>query len=770
MSKRAELLDRFKEASSIDEYIELVKKALEEPKEIEVAKEILNSAVDECKFPSEFIPVAEMFALLGDNDKAMEVYEEAEDASFEPLEFAQIAKSIFLTTKNQKKAFELIDQAISLAKKSTELLSVLSLITQVSSNTPQLTKIVVKLVEQCKSFEGLQDLVNSVLNELGNKEILRMILVNYERKIQGVENIIEFATMIKKYLEDETWAVIVVEECESEAKFTKEFIALAKYYNSFSQEEKAKEMLNQAQSFATSGEEILSVGFAFWEMFEDSTMIRIAIEKAYKDIKDRKELIRLAEFSSQKLTDKDLTAKILQVIESKSSSIGEFIEFVNVHSKLIDDENQLLNYYSDKQKQLNDPNGLIELGLDLSKRTSNTEKIIPFFSKALENSHNLDQVLNLAEKAKELSLVDIVTSALEKSEVLAKLSSDFLKVGEKYYHLISSTDKAKKCLEIAEKYVASLNDIKAVKELIKKYFADDKDWNERVETKLKKRIEKQNEYDALQKYENELKFIVDYLKLAEDIMLKLDDIYYCRKILQKAEKYLENQPLNIENYLRLVQSILRHTGDANWVQNILVFVLRNKVNLLVEFEMLAKVIYEVIPDKQFSLELIRLYLIEKLNKTDDPNVTLKAIKIYLIYNQIDDKIINLLERLGKNYDIYTSIEVLKLAKKFELKELFERIEKKLFANIKDSNELKTVCDTLSSIDVPKNIIFDRVKEYVNKTNDEIDLVTITENALIFFNDKTFANEIIKYIQKKVSKSKYYYFTKVKNITLERKYW
>lgn len=770
MRKKEELLERFKEASSIDEYIELVKNALEEPKEIEVANEILNTAVDECKFSSEFILIAEMFALLGKSDIAMELYEEAEDASFEPLEFAQIAKSIFLSTNNREKAIELFDQAISSAKKNTELMSILNLITQVSFDTPLLTKIVDKIVEQCKSFDDLQHLVNSIFNELGNKEILRKIFVNSEKKIQGVENMIEFATMIKKYLEDETWSASVVEECESEAKFTKEFIALAKYYNSFSQKEKAKEMLSQAQSFATFSDEYLSVGFAFWEMFEDSTMIKIAIGKSCKDIKDRKELFRLAEFSTQKLDDKDLTKKILQIIESKSYSIGEFIEFVNFYSKLIDDENQLLNYYLERQKKLNDSNELIELGLDLAKRTSKTENITPFFSKALENSYKLDHVLNLSEKAEELGLVDIVTSALEKSEVLAKSSSDFLKVGERYYHLISSTDKAKKCFEIAEENVCSLNDVKAVKEAINKYFADDKDWNERVETKLKKRIEKQTEYDALQKYENELKFLFDYLKLAEEIMLKLDDIYYCRKILQKAEKYLESQPLNIENYFRLAQSILKYTGDVNWVQNIIFFVLKNKVNFLVEFEMLAKVIYNLLPDKQFALESIRSYLIGKLSETKNPNIILKIVKIYLIYHQIDEMIINMLERVGQNYDIYTSLEVLRLAKKFGFKQLFEKIVKVLFENIKSSKELIIVCDNLNSFAVPKNIIFDRVKEYVNKTNDKNDLITITENALILFNDEALANEIIKYVQKKVSKSRYNYFTKVKNITLEARYW
>lgn len=144
----------------------------------------------------------------------------------------------------------------------------------------------------------------------------------------------------------------------------------------------------------------------------------------------------------------------------------------------------------------------------------------------------------------------------------------------------------------------------------------------------------------LQKFENELKFLVGYLHLAEDIMKKNDDIYSCRKILHKAEKFLENEPLNVENYLRLVQSILKLTGDENWVQNILVFVLKNKVNLLVESEMLAKVIYDLLPNKQFSLELIRSYLIDKLTATEDPNAIIKIIKIYFIYKQVDDRIIN----------------------------------------------------------------------------------------------------------------------------------
>ncbi|MGQ9818348.1 MAG: hypothetical protein ACUVQ1_00245 [Candidatus Kapaibacteriales bacterium] len=770
MSKKEELLESYRSASSIDEYLELARNALEEPKEIEVATEILNSAVNECKFPNEFIQVAEMFALLGDVDKAMELYEEAEDNSFKPLEFAQIAKSIFLSTKDHKKAFELFDQAILLAKKNTELLSILNLILQVSSDTSLLTKIVEKIVGQCKSLDEFNHLIVSITNESANKETLKMIFVNYERKIQGVENVIEFATLMKKHLEDETWAVSIVEECESEAKFTKEFIALAEYYNSLSQKEKTTDMLNQAQSYATSAEEYLLVGYAYWEMLQDLNMSKMSIEKAFNAIRDRRELIRLAEFSAKKLMDKDLTAKILHSLESKSSSVAEFIEFIDIYCELLGDSNKILIYYLDKQKELNEPNDLIELALDLSRRTSETDNVIPFFTKALENSSNLDQVLLVAEKAKEFGINDLIILALEKSEILAKTCLDFLKVGEKYFNLISSIPKAKIIFEKAEEYVTTLNEIKTVKEIVNKYFPDDKDWNERVEVKLKKRIEKQSEYDALQNFENELKFLVDYLNLADEIMVKLDDIYYCKKILQKAEKFLEHQPLSIENYLKLAQSILKHTNDIHWVKNIFVFILRSKINLLPEFEMFAKVIYDLIPEKEFSLELISSYLKSKLNETKDPNVILKIVKIYLIYQQVDNEIIVLLEKVGQSSDIYASIELLRLAKKHNLNQLFEKIEKDVFKSIKNSAELIAVCKNLVSLGVTKSIIFEQVKEFIDRTNKENDLITISENVVTFLNDKKLIDEIFKLIQRKTDRTKNNYFSKVKNVILEEKYW
>ncbi len=112
MATREQLQNQEKNCVEVRDYVELVKKAIEEPRDIEYAKELLAEAENECKFPDDYILVAETYLKLDDVEKAIEAYENAEDNAFEALELGRLAHSIIENLKNQDKAIEIFNKAL----------------------------------------------------------------------------------------------------------------------------------------------------------------------------------------------------------------------------------------------------------------------------------------------------------------------------------------------------------------------------------------------------------------------------------------------------------------------------------------------------------------------------------------------------------------------------------------------------------------------------------------------------------------------------------
>lgn len=766
MSNRNELFEKYSKASSLQEYVEIAKTAIEQLAEKDLVLEILDSATDECKFPSDYILVAEIFAQIGEREKAIELYEEAEDNAFEPMEFAEIGKSLARSLNDYEKANELFKQAIISAKKNKELFTILKYLNQVLPNSSLISDIINKLIEECKSIDDFINLIENLQDGI-DLSTLSLLFRSFEQRIERVANCISFAHLVNKYLKDFDWSTKIIEECADKAKFSNEFIMLAKYYNSVAKVAQAKKMLEKGKDLALSVEEVISVAFAYWEILQDSSTVKLLIEKVFEDIKDRNELIKLAEFSTQELADRDLTFNILKTIESKSNSAAEFIEVVNLYSILIGDESQTLRIYSNLLEKFSEPKDLVDIGLDIVKRTLNTENARDFFAKALENSSRLEQIFLIAEKAKDFGLTDIVLRALQKAECYSKTTIDYLQVGEKYFNLLSIIDRAKQCFEIAEEMVSSLNEMKTVGSVISKYFTDDTHWNERISIKIHKREEKQNEYDALLKLEQDLKFFVDYLNLADEIMVKLDDVYYCRKILQKAEKFLQNQPLNIDNYAKLAKYILKYAKDEKWVRDLFEFVFKNKIHFMNESEYLIEKFSDILPEKQYLLNIFQRFLFDKIASTKRPDEVLKIAKILFKYNLQNVDTIEFLERSLEKANTFHLFELLQFASESKLSQLLEKSKRALFDKIQNAEELVLISKKMISFGIPKDEIIEQIINFVNRTNNN-DLITISENLLNLLNDKVLSLNIISKIEKKPHTSRY--VSKIRNIIAEGKYW
>lgn len=768
MGKKEDLLEKFQQASSLEEYVDLCKIALKEPPEEELAVEILNTAIDECKFTSDFIKLAELYAVIGNREKALEIFEEAENNAFEPKEFADIGISVLKSLNEIDRANELLFKAANSSKKETDLILILKNVSEEFPNSNVISILIDKLIEMCKSIDDFKNLVEKIKKNV-DTPILKSFFESFELKLQSIEESISFANLIEEYFSDKEWSTKIIEECAKDAKFCKEFIEIAKYYNLNSKQAETKAMLEYAKEYAISLDENLAVAFAFWEIFRDTQTTKKFIEKSLKNINDKKELIKLAEFSNKQLSDKDLTQEILDLIETKSNSLSDFIELINLYSDFVGEQDKIVKLYSNFFERIIEPKDLVFLGKDLAQRTSMPESSKIFFLKAMKNSTNLDQLLFIAETSTELGLKDLTFEALFKSESLAKTSSDFLQLGEKYISLLSEKEKAKFCFELAEELVASVSDMKLVTELVSKYFADNIEWNQRINDKLRKRKERQAEYDGFQKQENELKFFLNYLKLADNIMIELNDIDYCRKILKKAESYLLNQPLNLDNYSQLARSIIKHTSDENWVRELFLNLLNNKIKFIFELDYLCETFLEIISDKHFVLTQIELFLKEFLKQKLNPNDLLKLAKVAFKYNILNNEILQLINYSLHKCDVYALIEYLKFSNSFWISELFDQIKIELIGKIYNAKELIVVALNFISLGISENELSNIIANFIAKTDDEEELYTIAENLLVLLQNKAITLTLLSQIQMKVQKSKDNVL-KIRNMIKEGKYW
>ena len=86
MATKETLEPREADCSSAADFVALAREALAEPADADYAKDLLEKGELECQFPGEYVAVAEAAKEAGLEEYAGELYEQAEDACFEPSE------------------------------------------------------------------------------------------------------------------------------------------------------------------------------------------------------------------------------------------------------------------------------------------------------------------------------------------------------------------------------------------------------------------------------------------------------------------------------------------------------------------------------------------------------------------------------------------------------------------------------------------------------------------------------------------------------------
>ncbi len=770
MATREQLQNQEKNCVEVRDYVELVKKAIEEPRDIEYAKELLAEAENECKFTDDYILVAETYLKIDDVEKAIEAYENAEDNAFEALELGRLAHSIIENLKNQDKATEIFNKALKEAKNINDLKELINLL---YLDLPKSELLKLAFDKASKSIKNLDDLYNFVKDlTKTNTVVAKILLKNFEKNVDGIANITRFTTLIYDTIGDRDWAIQILDDAKDEAKFTNEFILLANAFARIEHTEPIPSLLEEAKNFATTAEELYEVALSIWSLQKDQKLTTELLQKSFKAIKEKKTLANLVKFAFSELHNLELAKEIVNHLVNNSNSSDEILNYISLGLEVLNDSELTTLHLKVSLNKIEEPKDLIKFALECYNKISNYTLAKEFFNKALEKSTKFEHYLEIIKNYHPLFGSDeFVDNVLRTCEEISTTTQEFIEIGKIYKEILNDMDNARRCFLTAEEIVASLQDMKLITEIVKKYFSNDEEWIALVDEKLKKREENQSKYDELLKLEKEAKYLNDYLLLVDKIFVEVDDKYYAKKILKKAKELLDYQYLNIENYFKLCKSILKYYKDFNWITSILNDVYKSKIKFINELELFLKLIEKLFDDKETSKNLIETYLNSWKIKVHNIESAIRLSKVMIKYQiPISDIETFLINFTNKTCDWPSLFSLLELSFKHNLPNLQKLISEKIWNNVQNVDQFVNLVKLLRKYNFDNETLYKKVIEFVKNQPNLLDVLYIAENITTILDDE-YHTLFFKEIESKLRNAKQLEIIgKIKSILFEGKYW
>lgn len=770
MALRDNLKEEEKQCVEVNDYVELAKKALTEPADQEYAIELLEQAEDECRFPNDYVSVAEVYCQIGNKEKAKELYETAEENAFEPIEFASIAHSICVFLNEKEKSLELFQNAIKDVKKNEEIATILGFVAQDFQSTEYLGNLLSSLTSKFKKLEELKKLIGDLRKKSTDINLIKTILKSFEKNVRGINDLCEFSLIIFELLEDKEWAESILNEALEDAKFTKEFLLLAEAFFKIQNFEKVNELIEQAKDFSISAEENYQLALTIWKFLKDKEQTTELLKKSYNNLKDKKIFLELIHFAKSELENLELAEEILNFSFQKASTFGELQELILLTNNLFKNNELTREKFIFTLEKINEVSELIKIAKDCFSITNDKETTMLFFQKAAKNASKFEQLIDIAKNYSQLfDSDDFLAKILNQSESFAQTTSEFITLGQMYYDLFKNYEEAKTKFEKAEEIVASLQDMKQVVENVRKYFNKDGQWVERVEEKLRKREENQKAYEEFQKLERETKYLKDYLHLANRVFTELNDKYYVKKLLNSALTLLENQYLNIENYQKLCKAIIEYLNDEKWVVIIVDNLYSTRINFLNDLFELCRFVSDLISDKEKSKELVEKYI--NSWKTNVKNYK-DAIKLAWIMQknnftqgEIQDFLLPYVDSATEFPELYSLLEFSFVNNFTNFK---EKLIGKIWKSIKSTNELFEIVQLLRKYNFNEEELISRYYEYAEKVSTIKELLELAEFNFQLF-DSSKALNFFKKIELKIPRECKEIFEEIKKIIVEQKH-
>ncbi len=572
MVAKAELEARAAQCDSVEDYVLLAGEALAEPADSEYARELLQEAESKSQFPVEFVKVAEVLGgPLEDRDSAAELYSQAEDMCFDGSEFLTVGVSLASTLGDKDKSRELINKGIGELKDPAEIIKLASVAEKVLGDDELATSLFARVEENCKSLEDYRDLAEKV-KKTGDAETAGTVYAKAERYLSDVSSRVEYAAGAKEILGDTELAAKILAELESDCQFPAEFVALAQGFKTILDDDsQIDSLLQQGADFAMTGEEHLDLAKGYFELKGDREAAGSSYRSALADINDREKLLEMARSIATDLDDRDFAKEVYAKAEGKITSPGDLVKLGLSILDDLDDKEYVGEIFGRAEQKMANALDLIGLAGQYINRLEDGDRAAAVYRKGLEKT---DEYAGLS------SLLDAVTGKLSDSplvgEILAKMEHkaestvELLKLNDKVAQLMDDKEFSRRLLGAGEDRVSSLNELKAVVEAVSRDFGDDDVWNQRLAQKLQKREANQALYTEFQGREKSCKTPKQTMALASEIMDKLDDAFFARKLLAGVdEAFSSGTTLDFSLYRKLIEVVDSGIGDGDWAAQLL---------------------------------------------------------------------------------------------------------------------------------------------------------------------------------------------------------
>jgi hypothetical protein len=780
MATKDTLQDKIASCKTAYDFIALAKEALAAPADEAFAKEMLSKAEALCSMPLEYIALGDVYAIdLNDPDSAEEFYEEAEDNCFEPAETCALARSYAIGMKDKAKAAELLKDAAKSAKKPAELLAISKLAGSELGDEALAKEMLGKVAAQCKTVEDYTKIATTLINEVKDFESAKVLMKKAENSVDGVEDTVAFAEALVTLFDDKKWAASLLEDVEDDAKFTSEFVRLAIGFKKFADDEdKAKEMLDSAQQFASKGMDYIDLAKGVWNLFRDKAASAKHFEKALPDLPDRNSIVDNAKLVVEYLGDLAVAEKYMLRAEEKCLSSKDLVELSATTVDLFKNTKLAVDILSRSEAKFDALQDLMTIAAGVITVTNDKAVAERVYRKAFGAVNSFSGYIDLLnETGPKLENMAFALEILEKCYGSCFASGEYITVAEKAISIVGNKELCEKAALSAEDSVVNLKEMETVCDFVKKNFPENTEWNERVDTKLAKRRDKQTVYDDFQKKENSAKTPKELITLAYAIDKDLEDKYYIRKILKKAESLLADYVFAVTNYRKLVVAINELLGDKNWIVEVYDFMAASKLQFPFELEAIAAGALEDIADKQVSITKLTAYVAQFEKQIDAKGKAaagdyLKLALIVKNYLQNGEKANELLKKAETVFNsCYDAAAAAVAAFKLGAQSQGESFIARAFDMSDSVKDSISTAAYLKNEGAPVEAFRSQFKSSCKKGGAFIDKLAAAEALIDIFNDKSAAIKYFDDIASQVkSDAEKELLAESRNAKVERKYW
>lgn len=570
MVAKADLEARQAECESVEDFVNLAREALAEPADQDYARELLQEAEMKAQFPADQVMVAELFAEMGDREHAAEIYESAADMCFDGMEYATVGASLAATLGDRERGAELFRQGVDEVKESAQILTLADWAESKLGDSELSKELYAKVEEGCKSLDDFKSLAKTVL-ETGDAEGAKAIFQKAQKFVTDIAGTVDFAAGAREMFGDEAWVRSLLEGVEGDAQFPGQFVQLAQGFKELLGDEgKVDELLEQGAEFAMSGEELLDLADGYWNLKQDGARAAEYYEKAMPDVNDRAKLLELAKKAGGEIGNLELAKKFYAKAKEKVTTPGDLTKLADTVFEDLGDKEFAAELYAEAEEKIGSAHDLLGLAGRVLSNLGDQVRASGIYRKALDLSTDFDAVGRFLDSVREQMADDkgLLQQALEKMEQTAENSPELIKVQGHVLALLQDSGFARRLLEQAEEKVTSLGELKAVVAAVEASFGDDGDWLARLQEKVEKREANQALYDEFQAREAECTNALQYLHLANEVMTRLDDPYYGRKLYAAAEELLDKGAFDLSQYGELIRAIDSKLGDREWVERL----------------------------------------------------------------------------------------------------------------------------------------------------------------------------------------------------------